>query len=286
MLWIVLYGCGIGLQPMEKISDTSDSITFEPGSEASAEPEGVPSNEPSLDPLEVDDDGDGFSEQEGDCDDANPNISPGNSEVPYDNIDNDCDGSTPDDDIDGDGFDRVVDCDDFDENVNPDAEDNVCDGFDDNCDGQADEGAQPDNKEPFDSNTPDYLGDLSNLGDTVFSENYLFPTSDEDGLRFWFEDDSLDCVIFISDDPDHFTCMVQAPTDTDIQVDLMWQQDGSSIFNVHDAQLVPAGTVAIFEGGSGECGYEDGGTYQFDVTSVGESSCMESYTISCTKDDD
>ena len=54
MLWIVLYGCGMGLQPMEKISDTSDTTIFEPGSE----PDGMPSNEPSIDPLEVDDDGD------------------------------------------------------------------------------------------------------------------------------------------------------------------------------------------------------------------------------------
>ena len=77
MLWIVLYGCGMGLEPMEKIADSSDSTEFEPGSE----PDGMPSNEPSIDPLEVDDDGDGFSEEEGDCDDTTPNISPGNLET-------------------------------------------------------------------------------------------------------------------------------------------------------------------------------------------------------------
>ena len=287
MIWIAMYGCGMGLQPMDKQSDTSGTLSLEPGVEPALEPGDMPSSEPSaIDPLEVDDDGDGFSEEEGDCDDTNPNISPGSTEVPYDGINNDCDGNTPDDDLDGDGFDRVVDCNDVDSNIHPDANDNTCDGFDNNCDGQEDEGAQPDVREPFDSNTPDHIGYLDNLNDTVFSESYLFPVDDEDGFQFWFEDDSLDCVIFFTDDPDHFTCTIYAPSDSDIQVDLYWQQDGSSSFNLYEAQLVQAGSIATFEGGTLDCGYEDGGTYQFDVSSVGEASCMENYTISCIKDDD
>jgi hypothetical protein len=39
-----------------------------------------------------DDDGDGYSEEGGDCDDANPSRSPGTLEVVGDGIDNDCDG--------------------------------------------------------------------------------------------------------------------------------------------------------------------------------------------------
>ena len=237
-------------------------------------------NEPSNDSLEVDDDGDGFSEEEGDCDDTNPNVSPENSEIPYDGIDNDCDGDTGDD-IDGDGFDRVVDCDDFDENVNPDAEDNICDGFDDNCDGQVDEEAQPDGEEPFDAVAPQYLGDLNSLNDIVYSENFIFPTSDEDGFQFWFEDDFDFCTpIFGTIGP---FCDVIAPLDVDIQVDLYFQSSGSSSFNLCSL-LVTAGTVAQFEGGYGSCGGEDSGVFQFDITSV-ESLC-ESYTINCIKDDD
>ena len=40
-----------------------------------------------------DDDSDGFSEQGGDCDDADPAVSPAEIEVVGDGVDNDCDGT-------------------------------------------------------------------------------------------------------------------------------------------------------------------------------------------------
>lgn len=48
------------------------------------------------DPTRVDDDGDGWSEVEGDCDDADPDVSPGATEACEDRVDDDCDG-VPDD---------------------------------------------------------------------------------------------------------------------------------------------------------------------------------------------
>ena len=48
-----------------------------------------------VDPLTVDDDGDGFSEEQADCDDTNADLSPGATEV-CDEIDNDCDGDIDD----------------------------------------------------------------------------------------------------------------------------------------------------------------------------------------------
>jgi hypothetical protein len=119
--------------------------------------------------LETDDDGDGFTENQNDCDDTDSSIHPGAEEVyngrdddcdgiidegteGYDDdgdgwseIDGDCDDTNPSityEDCDGDGFISVVhggdDCDDDDPIIHPDAIE-VCDTVDNDCDGQADE---------------------------------------------------------------------------------------------------------------------------------------------------
>jgi predicted outer membrane repeat protein len=104
-----------------------------------------------------DDDGDGWARSDGDCDDAEPAANPGQSEQIYDGVDNDCDPSTLDDDLDGDGFGHERDCDDQDASINPDAEDTPGDGVDQNCDGvdgeapedTGDTGFDPDDTGPF-----------------------------------------------------------------------------------------------------------------------------------------
>ena len=100
-----------------------------------------------LDP-EHDMDGDGYTEDEGDCDDANADLSPGVVEA-CDGLDNDCDGVVGDEefDQDGDGFvpcDTWIgedpdihgdgDCDDEDPTTFP-LVDESCDGLDNDCDG-------------------------------------------------------------------------------------------------------------------------------------------------------
>ncbi len=85
---------------------------------------------------ETDADGDGVSPDEGDCDDANAAVFPGQRETWYDGVDQDCDGN--DDDQDGDGSDVAVDCDDLDpRSFRGGAE--VCDGRDNDCDGAVDD---------------------------------------------------------------------------------------------------------------------------------------------------
>ena len=83
--------------------------TFEPASEPTQEPSGE-------DPLESDSDGDGFSENQGDCNDANADIYPDAPESQQDGIDSNCDGED-NPDADGDGFFWGDDCDDTDPQV-------------------------------------------------------------------------------------------------------------------------------------------------------------------------
>jgi hypothetical protein len=116
-----------------------------------------------VDPNDVDDDGDDFTENEGDCDDADPDVNPDEPEL-CDGLDQDCD-LVPDDnvvysdycaDIDQDGFGDpnaaqndclppaghvldCTDCNDADPDINP-GEAEICDGLDQNCVGGSDDG--------------------------------------------------------------------------------------------------------------------------------------------------
>jgi len=80
------------------------------GGDDTGEPLDVDTGEPpEPDPDTVDDDGDGFTEEDGDCDDADADINPAAEEI-CDGVDNDCDGtSDADADVDGDGLQDCAD---------------------------------------------------------------------------------------------------------------------------------------------------------------------------------
>ena len=100
-------------------------------------------------------DGDGYSTCDDDCDDGEPEAYPGNDEVPYDGIDNDCDGEDLAD-VDGDGYDGGTagdDCDDEDDEINPGADEVCDDGLDNDCDGLLDGDDEDDCGETGDDDT-------------------------------------------------------------------------------------------------------------------------------------
>ncbi len=86
--------------------------------------------------------GGSWSTRGGDCDDADPDTSPGAVETWYDGIDADCSGGS-DHDRDGDGYDNLgtggVDCQDEDADVNPGEVEIPGNGTDEDCDGVIDE---------------------------------------------------------------------------------------------------------------------------------------------------
>ena len=84
--------------------------------------------------FEIDNDNDGYNEDV-DCDDNNVDVNPGQVEIPYNGLDDDCNPVTLDDDLDQDGFILDEDCDDENSEINPDAMEIPGNQIDEDCDG-------------------------------------------------------------------------------------------------------------------------------------------------------
>ena len=141
-------------------------------------------------PDAIDDDGDGYSELEGDCDDNDRHTNPGEVEDPYNGIDDDCDESTPDDDLDGDGVDIDEDCDDTDPSITPNATEVPYNGIDDDCDKDTpdddldgdgfsvDEDCDDDDPNAYPGNAEDFSDGIDNDCDDEIDERFTVETVD------------------------------------------------------------------------------------------------------------
>ena len=80
MFWMFqIFGCGEKPTPLPADTAVEDTAV-------------QPSDEPSTEPTGTDADGDGFTVEDGDCDDTSPWINPARDEETGDGLDNDCDG--------------------------------------------------------------------------------------------------------------------------------------------------------------------------------------------------
>ncbi len=211
-----------------------------------------------------DDDGDGFTENEGDCDDGDAAAFPGAPEV--DNqVDDDCDGEVdepPDPvDLDGDGWTpEDGDCDDGDPEVHPTLAD-VCDDRDNDCDGTLNEDAIGDDPQEPNDAVPYHFGDLTDDVSTV--AGYLHNEADVDRFSFYAEDTlfgSFDLAVELSG----------VPGSADYVLEL-WL--GPTLLAASDTS---GGESVTHEGDTWE---DDSGTYEVVVYSVLGYSCDHAYTL-------
>ena len=154
----LLIGCSASHQGMGVVEVQPEELAYDSGIE--------------TDPNDLD--ADGFSPEDGDCNDQDAEVHPDAVEVPYDGVDQDCDGGS-DYDADLDGYDSEVyggrDCDDADPHTHPDAEEIFYDAVDGDCAGGDDFDADLDgfalDEDCDDADAAVFPGALEIVGDVV-----------------------------------------------------------------------------------------------------------------------
>ncbi len=261
--------------------------------------------------LTLDEDGDGVTKGEDDCDDYDANETPGSPEIPYDGYDNDCGGDGDLVDIDGDGFPGilkadwealdpkqpwpddvvgdVLDC--LDDpailatanDVHPDADEVWYDGIDSNCAGDND----------FDQDQDGYILDdyIDDLAEYEKTWGYSFPDAQAGDC-----DDSQDRgVDAFPNNPAEDIPYDGKDTNCDGSNDFDADNDGfspSEYSSSYDVYVNYYGYPSNFVGGDcvdqpmaltgdaadgSACAYEDGGVWMVEPSCVYPDATDETY---------
>ncbi|MCK6531078.1 putative metal-binding motif-containing protein [Myxococcota bacterium] len=233
--------------------------------EAGADDTRSPGEDPDLDG-----DRDGFSEAEGDCDDADPTRHP-EAEEPLNGLDDDCDGVVDEgperDDADGDGHSPAAgDCDDGDPAVHPGARDG-CNDLDDDCDGEWNEDDASLDAFEGPAGVAYDLGDLTDS--QVILLAYLHSPDDVDLFRFTVVDEGQ--VADVLGDGFHVHAWLGGIAPGMGHALTLWQ--GASLLEISDGEedeLIDHYGFPLVD---------DGGAYELMVSSDGPVDCAAPYTL-------
>ncbi len=200
-------------------------------------------------PADWDADGDGWTPNEGDCDDAEPATSPSATET-CDDIDNDCDG---------------------------DINEGLGDGYEPNDVTPTDLGQME-----GDGYCVYYLGYVSGSADTQTVSGTIHTPDDVDSFTFSTNDDWYDCL-----DQSGYgiqVALTNVPPGHDYALDLYWVSGGDALVASSDTAY-NANEYVTYEGSYGMTSdTDDGGTFEVVVSPSSGSGygCSSSYSLAVT----
>ncbi|MGA1864637.1 MAG: MopE-related protein, partial [bacterium] len=190
----------------------------------------------------MDEDKDGFTTCDGDCDDSDPAVNPMAKEI-CDFRDNDCDGMIDEGfDADKDGFTTCGgDCDDFNPKINPKAKE-ICNGIDDNCDGKLGPGE-------IDADGDGYMICEGDCDDT---DPFAYPGNGKDTYVTYQGDTAIKVNDYTMDPPTADVQFSALFTDSDSQVIANWKSVGLYVLDMENNYVYslrditdPSGTVKV-----------------------------------------